>query len=493
MTKNKILATLLCALILAVTFMSGTWYHKFNKDWQQQYAYAKGVDALIYTFPYFLNSALLYKWSQPSIGETNTEGPRLAANSFWHATQMANPKHYQDGGMPNIDTLYSVAWAHVKDEPLIISVPKIPDERYYTFGISGFDSDNFAYIGKRTHGNQGGHYAITPQGWQGELPDNVENLAQSPTPWFIIVGRTMLDPNQPGDFEAVSIIRSQYKITGLADWLAGRESKPEHPSIADVGPLSRSLHEGNIVDFIKEMAVSNPMLYWQIVNQAMTLNGIPARDQSRLADWADLHIGPGQDSSQLNQSEREGLSQAVLDGVQIMRALTDHGNKQVNGWVFPHHSLGRAGHKGHYFSRAALQSMKGIVAHDAEEAIYLPVSLDEHGEPLNGAGRYQLHFAANQLPKVKEFWSLTAYNEDGNLILNEIDRYSVNDRSKHLVYGDDGSLTIYLSSTRPQGKTHNWLPIDDAMSPTTLVLRAYGPSSKMIEQRWNPPLIKRLD
>lgn len=435
----------------------------------------------------------MYKWSQPPIGDTNTEGPREVANRFWHATQLADPKNYKDGGMPNIDTLYSITWAYAEEEPLIISVPEIADERYYAFEMAGIDSDNFAYIGKRTHGNQGGHYAIVPPGWEDDLPSDVEFLAENPTAWFLVLGRTLVDPNKPADIEAVHAIQSQYKIRGLADWLAGRDAQAFHPPIADVGQFSASLHGGNIIDFIKKMVLADPMLYCTMVSEAMTINGVPARDQSRLADWADLHIGPGQDISQLTESEQEGLSNAVMDGIMILRELGPLGNKMVNGWVLPHRVLGRAGHEGHYFTRAAMQSMKGIVANDAQEAIYLPVKEDENGDDTNGAGRYEMRFEAGQIPKVKEFWSLTAYNDDGNLIINEIDRYSVGDRSKHLVYGDDGSLTIYLATTAPEGKESNWLPIDDGAMRTILLLRAYGPSQEIIEQHWTPPLVKRVD
>ena len=56
----------IAALTVALALAGGSyWQINFNKDWREQYAYTKGVDALIYAFPYYLNTVLRYKWGQP--------------------------------------------------------------------------------------------------------------------------------------------------------------------------------------------------------------------------------------------------------------------------------------------------------------------------------------------------------------------------------------------------------------------------------------------
>ena len=97
------------------------WQLNFNKDCEH-YAYAKGVDALVYAFPYYLKQCFA-KWSQPEAPE-GQEVPVDAVNKFWHAT-FVDPK-YRDGGAPNADTLYSPAWLYAKEQPIIITVPEIP-------------------------------------------------------------------------------------------------------------------------------------------------------------------------------------------------------------------------------------------------------------------------------------------------------------------------------------------------------------------------------
>ena len=47
------LITVLIALVVALAAAGGSyWQINFNKDWREQYAYTKGVDALIYAYPY---------------------------------------------------------------------------------------------------------------------------------------------------------------------------------------------------------------------------------------------------------------------------------------------------------------------------------------------------------------------------------------------------------------------------------------------------------
>lgn len=488
--KSRWIKIALSLLVVAVVTVGAYWQVRFNKDWREQYAYVKGVDAMVYAFPYFLNSVLLYKGSLPS---DDPAVPSDLVNQFWHAPGVIDPKVYRDGGSPNRDTIYSAVVIYAADEPVVISVPPIPDERYYTLEIAGFDSDNFAYVGKRTHGNGGGNYAIVPPGWEGELPADVEYLAENPTPWFLILARLLIDPNDPEDAARVKALQAQYKLTALSDWGSANPPRPPHPPIDDVGELSDMLASGgNAVEFIKKMALRDPMAFWQVVNRAMTVNGIPERDQSRLGDWARLHIGPNQDIAELSDSERAGLSRATLDGLMILSDVgpNAYDSKQVNGWFYPDPAMGRAGTKGAYLTRSAIQSMKGIAANDPEEAVYMYVKTDQYGEKINGKHDYEIHFSPQHIPQAKEFWSLTLYDEDGNLVLNPIDRYSVGDRSEHLVYNADGGLTIYVGQEAPAGKESNWLPSDD--QDFSLVLRAYGPGQGILDQTWEPPNVRRL-
>jgi hypothetical protein len=158
-------------------------------DWRGEYAYTAGMQAFIYGFPYIYNAQIRHDWvTQP---RDPAAVPYAAVNHFWHAARLMDAT-YRDGGCPNNDTLYSLAWLDLSDEPVILSHPDMA-ERYFTFELMGFTSDNIDYIGQRTTGSTAGHFAIAGPGWQGELPDGVRSVTPSPTPWVLVLGRTVVD------------------------------------------------------------------------------------------------------------------------------------------------------------------------------------------------------------------------------------------------------------------------------------------------------------
>ena len=92
------------------------------------------------------------------------------------------------------------------------------------------------------------------------------------------------------------------------------------------------------------------------------------------------------------------------------------------------------------------------------------------------------------MPPCNAFWSLTAYGTDLYLVENEIDRWSISDRTPGLVYDDDGSLTILISAERP-AKTANWLPVPNG--PFLLGMRVYEGHKEVIACEWFPPQLTR--
>jgi hypothetical protein len=61
---------------------------------------------------------------------------------------------------PNSDTPYSFLGADLRAEPLVLTVPVIEKERYYSLQFIDMYTFNFAYVGSRATGNDGGSYLL---------------------------------------------------------------------------------------------------------------------------------------------------------------------------------------------------------------------------------------------------------------------------------------------------------------------------------------------
>ena len=196
-----------------------------TQDWRAEYAYTAGVQAFIYGFPYIHNAKLRHDWVTQA--RDTAVIPYAAVNQFWHAARLIDAM-YRDGGCPNNDALYSLAWLDLRDEPVILSHPDMAD-RYFSFELTGFTSDNFGYVGQRTTGPGAGHFAITGPGWQGDLPAKVQPVGPAPTPWVLVLGRTLVDGTS--DPPNVRALQPRYRLTPLSLWDKPEAAVPERREV----------------------------------------------------------------------------------------------------------------------------------------------------------------------------------------------------------------------------------------------------------------------
>lgn len=436
-------------------------------DWREDYAYTLGVQAYVFGFPYVYLPSLRWDWvTQPKPPGSIT--PYAPLNHFFHARTLADAS-YRDGGSPNQDTLYSTAWVDVSKEPVILSHPDMGD-RYFTFELASMDSDNFAYVGKRTTGEKAGSFAITGPDWKGTLPDGVKPLPASRTPTVLIIGRTLIDG--AADARAVTVLQDQFTLVTLSYW---GERDAKLPDRRDVWkPFDPK---------------SDPLAEWKTMNRAMTENPPEARLAKLVELFAKTGVGPDQDIDKLDDATKRGLARAAADGRKMLNEVIRSGKlgKQINNWNIPPKTIGRAGLADDFLLRASLQCLGGIIANDPEEAVYYNVALDGAGQPFDGAKKYTIRFAPGQLPSVNGFWSITLYDPTYNFTPNPISRYSVGDRTKGLKQDADGGLTIHIQSASPgKERESNWLP-STTSGPFLLIMRTYIPGAEIVEQKWAPP------
>jgi hypothetical protein len=433
-------------------------------DWREDYAYTMGVAAMHYTYPYLRMAHVRWNWTMAEAVHPEVQ-PNKALNTFWHAARLTD-SDWTEGGAPNNDTVYSVAMLLVDEEPYILSVP--PMERYYTFELAGMNSDNFAYVSELKHGRKGGHYALLPRGWKGQLPKGVVAVAEVPSPWVLVGGRTYVAGQD--DIVPVKSLQQQYQVTPLSQW-GKKEVVPPRPEV-----------------FRPYETANDPLATWKTINRMLGENPPVGAEVALMDFFKEVNIGPGMDVEALDAASKRGLARAAKDGLaqirqaQMAGAGTDFVMK--NGWAYSA-ALGRAGSNGDFLLRTVHQSYSGIVANDPEEAIYYGGYRGSDGQPLNGEKRYRIHLPAGSEPEVGAFWSITLYGPDANMVSNEIGRYSIGDRTPGLVRDEEGGLTIAVQAAAPADERVNWLPAPSG--PFWMVLRAYQPGPSLLDTSWSPP------
>lgn len=439
-------------------------------DWRVEFAYTAGVQAFVYGFPYIYYADLRHAWV------TNERDPEIvpyaAVNQFWHAARLLD-ESYRDGGSPSTDSLYSFAWLDLRREPVILSHPDM-GQRYFTFQLAGFSSDNFDYVGQRTTGSAAGDFAVVGPGWEGDLPPGVRQVEPAPTPWVLVLGRTAL--GGPADLAPARALQRQYRLTPLSLWGVADAAVPERRDVYAPAPAS------------------DPLRAWKSLNAMLAENPPPPHHGLVLNQLRDVGIGAGLDVEAQPVVVKEALARAAAVGATLLRQQFVSGDwaELVNGWRYPPPEEGRFGDD--FLRRAADQCLAGIAAHDPAESISLLNFQDADGATFAPEGRYRLHFHAHELPPVDAFWSLAAYTAaDLNLIANPAHRYSVGSHAGTLRADDDGGLTLLLQPQDPGDAANgNWLPTS-ATQPWFLILRLYRPGPYVLEGAWRCPAVTRVD
>jgi hypothetical protein len=105
---------------------------------------------------------------------------------------------------PNSDTPYSMAGLDLRTEPIVLTVPELESERYFSIQLVDLYTFNFEYIGSRTTGNGGGVFVIAGPSWQGEIPSGVSKVIRAETEFVLAIYRTQLF--NPDDLDRVKEI-----------------------------------------------------------------------------------------------------------------------------------------------------------------------------------------------------------------------------------------------------------------------------------------------
>src|SRR6476469_7920089 len=161
---------------------------------------------------------------------------------------------------PNSDTPYSMIGMDLRAEPIVLTVPPIEKDRYFSIQLIDLYTHNFDYIGSRATGNDGGSFLIAGPGWHGETPTGVTKVIRSETELVLGVYRTQLF--NPGDLDNVKAVQAGYKAESLSTFL-GQPAPKTAPAIAFLTPLTpetqkTSLDFFRILNFTLQFCPTHP-------------------------------------------------------------------------------------------------------------------------------------------------------------------------------------------------------------------------------------------
>jgi len=393
-------------------------------------------------------------------------------NQLVHASRFPDSS-FQNVVRPNVDTLYSAAWLDLANEPLVLDIPAI--QRYYIVQLLDGWTNVFASLGPRTSGSTAGRFLITSPTWRGEAPAGM-TLLRAPTTMAWLLGR--VQTNGVDDYANVHRIQQKIHLTPLSQWQAGKKNRANIPGFTAQDALPP----------LFQMRALSATAFFTRLQRLLQDNPAQTQDKQALAGLAQLGLHPGQPMPTWSAWQTKMVGFGIwLAERKLQQALNDA--RRLNaGWRQPPMSIGSYAQD--YGLRAGV-AMIGLGANLPEDAVYSNAQQDNNGEPLQGGRRYQLHFTAEQLPPVQAFWSLTAYNNDGFLIANPLDRYALGDRDT-LHFNTDGSLDIVLQNTTPETASDNWLPIP-ASGTFSITARLYWPAAEVLNGSWRIPGIQPVD
>ena len=433
-------------------------------------ARAIAKEAYIYGFPLVDSYRIQYSYF------VDRQNPEFKAS--WN--QIVNiPRVYTPADTaiqtPNSDTPYSWLGMDLRAEPMVLTVPVIDKERYFTVQLIDAYTFNFAYIGSRATGNGGGSFLVAGPHWQGELPNGVKEVICSETAFVFAAYRTQLF--NPGDLDNVKKVQAGYKAQTLSAFL-GTAAPQAAPVIDFITPLTpaaekTSLQFFNILNFVLQFCPTDPS------------------ETALMARFAKIGVGGGKtlDASKLSPDMQAAIEQGIADAWADFAGLKKEfdAGKVTSGDVFGT----RQYLKNNYLYRMGA-AVLGIYGNSKQEAMYPTYYVDEAKQKLDGANRYTLHFAPGQLPPVNAFWSLTMYKEPASLLVaNPINRYLVNSPMLPQFKRDaDGGLTLIIQNESPgKDKEANWLPAPKG--PFSMIMRLYWPKEEATEGQWTAPPLQQ--
>ncbi len=374
--------------------------------------------------------------------------------AFTHIRHLANHKH-RAVTTPNNDTLYSTAQIDLSAGPVTITLPATGD-RYYSLALMDAYTNNFAILGTRTTGPDGGTFRLVGPGeavvgW---------NVIRSPTNHVWALARILVDG--PHDLEVAREVQAGLFMQGPPTSLPGT-----YPS--------RSADWRELLTGAEALIAANPP---------------PVTDRALLRTLEPLGLPDDFKADRFTPADVAEIEAGLTDGRAASRKGGLGGADYISGWTYPSARLGDFDQDYNY--RAAV-ALSGLAALPPAEAMYMRAQAPDGHGLFDGTRGWRLHFPAGKGLPVHSFWSLSLYEatDDGQFFFtdNVLDRYAIGDRTPGLVTNADGSLDIWMGYDDPgPERRSNWLPAPQG--PFALFMRAYLPKPELLDGQYRLPPVQ---
>jgi hypothetical protein len=372
---------------------------------------------------------------------------------------------------PNYDTPYIIGLADLeKSGPLVFELPKgllagmIIDawQRSLTdVGLVGPDK------------GEGGKYLILGPGQEDPKADGY--IVIKSTTRNVFFGARLLDPDRDRAMrELVPKIRTYAWST---------RANPPKEQVVPAGNAKWS------------QTPPTGMAYWESLASALAKEPVQERDRFFMAMLKPLGIEKGKPFAPTDR-QKKILADAAVTGELMAKANTYTKRFEDAYWPGTHwkdvlavNTTQREGNieqldeRASYFYEAVAisEAMRSTTSGFGQR--YMGVYQDKDGGWLTGGNNYRLHVPAN--PPVKQFWSVTVYDEKNRqMLVNETKRMDVSSRNPALVKNADGSTDVYIGPTPPKGFENNWVQTKPGEGWFVL-FRFYGPTEKMFDKSWS--------
>ena len=424
------------------------------------------IEAYYYVYPLVLMHVTRQFCINQPLGSKPGAGPEGMFHHVREFPEMTEPNR------PSLDMLHSTAWLDLSKGPYVISVPPT-DGRYYVMAAYDMWTDAFAVIGTHTTGTVPGHFAIVPPNWDEAVQNGVEYVRATTTHVLIDL---QIQTRGPKDYSAVHLLQNGFTIGHLSE--KSRLTQKIDPAV------DTYTRPG---DQVQAMPASN---FFKIAADFMKTDMPHSTDWSIVARMRRIGLEPGKPFhiKKVPVAVQAELDGAISEARRRMAWKIKTVAPVVNGWQLDTTSVGVYGNE--YLKRAVIASVSlGLLP--SAEAIFCTSFENTEARARADTDRYLLHFDKEEMPPVNAFWSLTMYDPDGYPARNTPNRITIRN-SAELDYNMDGSLDILIQKDPPEAdKIPNWLPLPEGQ--IVLTMRLYSPRPEVLDGRWLPPGVQRLN